>query len=229
MNQLVKKLSIISLTIFIVSCGGGNVDLVKTGIFDDYKNTTVGKAFDAWGVCDQGTTWGDFETDNGTMIVEYKCNYLNSKKVAAGLPKGILSGQGSVEKANEFFKNFCAGQQFGQMMTNPLQTLSGQNEIPECNLTFDRYIRSLATPSSIDVQFTINLDDTFQVTYVGASMGSYSTSSVFPDMDAFLDMVMNNNVFDQNAVDVIVSNAAMYARDGDMVSTKKGMEFSNLK
>ncbi len=53
----------------LTGCGGSSeIDIVKKGKLNGFEQTTVGKAFDAYF---NKPNWRNFETDNGTKIVEF--------------------------------------------------------------------------------------------------------------------------------------------------------------
>ena len=67
-NFILKIIGLVVVLLTLTACGGGNVNMVKTGTFNDYQGTTVGDAFDNWDIC-SSTSWDEFETDNGRNIV----------------------------------------------------------------------------------------------------------------------------------------------------------------
>ena len=204
-----KNIILLIAGIFILSgCGSDYTSLVKDGVFNDHKQTTVGRAFDAWQQCDMGVTWETFETDSGVNLVEYNCTILETKKEFAKqtFTSWMESGNSS-EQIDKNLKPQCAFQE-------------------NCNLTGDRYLRSLATPLNIVFQFTVNLDSSFDTTYVGVSMGSFDLdlSSLGTPGD-FVDLVMSNLVLSDNTFDQIHTSIAMFVPDENLVNESKAERF----
>lgn len=122
----IAKMIIVGIVVLLVSgCfGGGNVELVKNGVFDDYKSMTVGKAMDNWKECDE-KEWTEFESENGTNIVEFTC--INTE----------MSNIADIKNAYSNNKDKLSSVDIISMTTS--------------------------------IQFTINVDDTFELSYAGST------------------------------------------------------------
>lgn len=68
-----KTLYIVPIIAALAGCGS-DVDLVKKGIMDFNKTTTVGQALDNWSSCEK-KEWESFETDNGMTVVQFTCHH----------------------------------------------------------------------------------------------------------------------------------------------------------
>lgn len=168
------------VTVFTLSgCGVDNISLVKGGVFDDHQQTTVGRAFDAWQACDMGVTWETFETASGINIVEYKCMISETKKKFArgAYGVGMIAGMKSEKAANNYLNTMCS--------------VMGRTD---CNINVEDYPALLATPYNVVLQFTMNLDDTFEATYIGVSMGSAEASLASQGVEpgAWVGLIMND-------------------------------------
>jgi len=202
-----KKIILLIAGVFILSgCGSDYTSMVKDGVFNDHKQTTVGRAFDAWGQCDKGVTWEEFETDSGVNIVEYNCTILETKKAFGKNTMDMM------DKLNEDDLNETLG----------IQCLYQEN----CNLTLTRYRRTLATPFNIVFQFTINLDNSFDTSHVGAIMGSQEVDlSALGTPADFVNLVMVNRFLSDTAIDQISTAIAKFVPDDDLVSDSKAKAF----
>ena len=211
-RRKLKKITLLIAGIFILSgCGPDYTSQVKDGVFNDHKQTTVGRAFDAWQQCDMGVTWDTFETDSGINIVEYTCSILGTKQEFAKKTLKTWMDNGiDAEQADENLKPLC-----------------GFDET--CNLTGDRYLRTLATPIEIVFQFTINLDSSFDTTYVGSRLGELDQDlSTLGTPADFVEIVMTNDEFSDITMDRINTSIAMYAADEDLVSESKAETFFGI-
>ena len=208
-----KKLIISIISLIITGCGTDYTSMVKDGTFNDYKSTTVGRAFDAWKQCDMGVTWEAFETDNGTNIVEYNCRIYESKKQDA---RNIFSTvQNNFRGDEERFDKFLLDT--GCALDKIYQIQNFEN----CNLNSDTYLRSLATTLNMTIQFTVNLDDSFETSYIGAGMGSYEINLIEYELgsfDDYINMVMSNDTLSQNSLDRMHFLLAKYVPDQELVS-----------
>lgn len=68
-----KVLLAVPFLIALTGCES-DVDLVKLGIMEFNKTTTLGKALDNWKSC-ENREWEEFETDNGMKIVQFTCRH----------------------------------------------------------------------------------------------------------------------------------------------------------
>ena len=173
--------------------------MVKTGAFDDYQGTTVGDAFDNWSVC-ENTSWTEFETENGRNVVEYECE---AKKQSY---RDLINIYEMLDHA-EMRDTVC--------FSVVIQGL-------DCNFTVDRALKVLKDGITYRVQFQVNLDDTFEVAYLGASSPKVGeidmTNSGLLNVVEFLDFVMYNDeslndTTPGGPVDLVASNIALL---GDM-------------
>lgn len=195
-NFILKIIGLVVVLLTLTACGGGNVNMVKTGTFNDYQGTTVGDAFDNWDIC-SSTSWDEFETDNGRNIVEYNCVV---ERTGYG---GMIEFISNVD-ADEVYNIVC--------LTNLLQGI-------ECNFSVQRYVQALKDGITFVVQFQVNLDDTFEITYLGASSPKVGEINLW-EYDLltpvdFLDFVMFNDSSINTAgadgpVDILVTNLATY-------------------
>ena len=146
------------LAILILTGCGNNVDSVKSGVFDDYQSTTVGKAFDNWGMCDS-VTWEEFETSNGRNIVEYNCFQKNSLSPYLTDKEGIYTG--------------------------------------EIMFATERLNKIIRQGVNLKIQFQINLDDSFDISYIGASSEGFKESNMAPvgSPDDFIGLIMANQIY----------------------------------
>jgi len=67
-----KKIILIAISTIVVSCGG-DIDLVKSGVFNSFPQTTVGDALDSWSEC-VSSSWENFETSNNSRYVNFYCS-----------------------------------------------------------------------------------------------------------------------------------------------------------
>jgi len=200
------KIKIITALLLIPSLsaaqfwGTDYVSQVKEGVFNDYKQSTIGVAFDGWKQCDEGTNWTEFETDNGRNIVQYTCTSNEAKKEhALALRDWVFAAYPSREEGLKAESTQCLAEQFQQI---------------ECNFTWVKYFQVLQTPLNIIFQFTINVDDSFEISYIGAELGGIEMDiSSFGGVNDFLDIIMGNDTFNQNTIDAIHMYIAK--RDGD--------------
>ena len=151
-------LALAILAILTLTGCGNNVDSVKSGVFDDYQSTTVGKAFDNWEVCDS-VTWEEFETSNGRNIVEYNCFQKNSLSFYLTDKEGIYTGE-------TLFAN-------------------------------ERLVKIIRQGVNLKIQFQINLDDSFDISYMGVSSEGFKEYNLAPigSPGDFLDVIMANQRF----------------------------------
>ena len=200
------KIKIIAALLLIPSLSAaqfwGNiyVSQVKEGVFNDYKQSTVGVAFDGWKQCDEGTNWTHFETDNGRNIVQYTCTSLEAKKEHMfALRDRVFTRYPTREEGLKAEPTQCLAEQFQQI---------------ECNFTWVKYFQVLQTPLNIIFQFTVNVDDSFEISYIGAELGGIEMDiSSLGDVKDFLDIIMGNDTFNQGTIDAIHTYIAK--RDGD--------------
>jgi len=217
-NHISLKICAIILIALTVSCSD-NISQIKEGTFSAYQNTTVGRAFDSWSICDE-TQWSEFETDNGSQIVEYSCTILDSKKVPGiELIQQLMSVQGSEENVDKVFKSICNGAGFAELLLS--------QEVSECKLSYDRYLRSFATPSRITVQFRVNLDETFDISWAGHEMGEYSSNTDI-DINTLVEIIMNEVTFGNTDYDMLNTNTASYASESDFVSRNAAEDFFGI-
>ena len=91
------------VSVLFVGCGS-DIDMVKSGVMQFNKTTTVGEAFDNNKDCKKGE-WESFETDNGAKVVQFTCyrkgvkEYFNKvksflKKVDDLSPLDVISNTG---------------------------------------------------------------------------------------------------------------------------------------
>ena len=206
-NFILKIIGLVVVLLTLTACGGGNVNMVKTGTFYDYENTTVGDAFDNWDIC-SSTSWDEFETDNGTNIVEYKCKA--STQGYDNLINTLNSFDADVIES--ITETICAPIAIAQLYSGG----------PACKFTMNRLKSVLRDGITYTVQFQVNLDDSFEISYLGASSPNVGEISLW-EADLltpvdFLDYVMYNNAYLNEAstggpVDIISSNIATL---GDM-------------
>ena len=199
-NFLVKIIGVMLVLITLTACGGGgNVNMVKTGTFNDYQGTTVGDAFDNWSMC-ENTYWTEFQTENGRNIVEYECE---AKKQSY---TGLI--------------NIYEMSDHGELRDTVCFPVVIQGL--DCNFTVDRALKVLKDGITYRVQFQVNLDDTFEVSYLGASSPKVGeidmANSGLLNVEEFLDYVMYNDeslndTTPGGAVDLVSSNIAQL---GDM-------------
>ena len=215
------------IAMVLTSCGESNVELVKSGAFTDHQNTTVGRAFDAWVPCDS-TLWESFETDNGTNIVEYHCFIRESKKIVGQeLFSKALRGFSSVEEADkEITRSVCTTKAMSILFDTQAILQGALNEKQTCNFTLARYIRALATTQSVKVQFTVNLDSTFNVSYVGHKVGEYDYNEGM-DIGSVVSVIMGNEDVSE-IYDAVATAFAMNASESDLVSEQEAVSFLNL-
>ena len=201
-NFILKIFGLIAALFILTACGGGNVNMVKTGVFNDYQGTTVGSAFDNWSIC-ENTSWVEFETENGRNIVEYKCTATRQGY------DNLLDTLNSfdVDVAENLVAGICAAIDLAQL-------LSGG---PSCKFTMERVKNVLKDGITYTVQFQVNLDDSFEIFYLGASSPNVGELNLWAnevlDPEGFLDYVMYNDASLNDsspggAVDIISSNIA---------------------
>ena len=206
-NFILKIVGLILVLVTLTACGGGNVNMVKTGVFNDYQGTTVGDAFDSWSMC-ENTSWTEFQTENGRNIVEYKCKA--STQGYDNLINTLNSFDADVIES--ITETICAPIAIAQLYSGG----------PACKFTMNRLKSVLRDGITYTVQFQVNLDDSFEISYLGASspnVGEVSLweADILTPVD-FLDYVMYNNAYLNEAssggpVDIISSNIATL---GDM-------------
>lgn len=68
-----KLLLAVPMTLALAGCGS-DIDLVKGGIMEFNKTTTLGKALDNWKSC-ENREWEEFKTDNGVKVVQFTCQH----------------------------------------------------------------------------------------------------------------------------------------------------------
>lgn len=66
-----KGLIAIPFLAVMVGCSS-DIDMVKDGVMDFNKTTTLGEALDNWGSCGK-REWESFETESGVKVVEFSC------------------------------------------------------------------------------------------------------------------------------------------------------------
>ena len=211
------KIKIIAALLLIPSLSAaqfwGNiyVSQVKEGVFNDYKQSTVGVAFDGWKQCDEGTNWTHFETDNGRNIVQYTCTSLEAKKEHMfALRDRVFTRYPSREEGLKAEPTQCLAEQFQQI---------------ECNFTWVKYFQVLQTPLNIIFQFTVNVDDSFEISYIGAVLSYMDRKdqlheiemdiSSLGDVNDFLDIIMGDDTFNLRTIEEIHTYIAK--RVGDSV------------
>ena len=198
-NFILKIFALIVVLATLTACGGGNVSSVKNGVFDDYQGTTVGDAFDNWNIC-ESTSWSEFQTENGRNIVEYRC---------AAAKTGYSSLIAVLETLDV-------------EDTESAMCVSVIWQGLECNFTVERMKQTLKDGITYLVQFQINLDDSFETTYLGAfspKVGEIDLTALgLITIDELLSSIMSNDIFINDVtpggpVELLASNIAL---NGDM-------------
>ena len=198
-NFILKIFGLIVVLATLTACGGGNVSSVKNGVFDDYQGTTVGDAFDNWNIC-ESTSWSEFQTENGRNIVEYRC-------AAAKTGYSSLIAMVETLDAEDVESVMCVSVAWQGL---------------ECNFTMERLKQTLKDGITYLVQFQINLDDSFEMTYLGAyspKVGEINLEELeLIYIDELLSVIMSNDVSLNDvtpggSVDLLASNIALH---GDM-------------
>ena len=198
-NFILKIFALIVVLVTLTACGGGNISSVKNGVFDDYQGTTVGDAFDNWSLC-ESTSWSEFQTENGINMVEYRC-------AAAKTGYSSLIAVLETLDVEAIESEMC--------FTVIWQGL-------DCNFTVERMKQTLKDGITYLVQFQINLDDSFEMTYLGAyspKVGEINLEELeLVYIDELLSVIMSNDVSLNDvtpggSVDLLASNIAL---NGDM-------------
>ena len=52
----------------------GDITMVKNGVVDFNKTTTVGQVLDSWQTC-MSRDWKSFKKNNGVTVVEFNCQH----------------------------------------------------------------------------------------------------------------------------------------------------------
>ncbi len=73
MNKIRLAIASLTASLFLAGCFNSDVDLVKDSVMEFDKTLTIGEALDNWKACEK-TSWEQFETQNGKQIVEYTCS-----------------------------------------------------------------------------------------------------------------------------------------------------------
>ena len=212
-----KKIKIIAVLLLIPSLsaaqfwGTDYISQVKEGVFNDYKQSTVGVAFDRWKQCDKGTNWTAFETPNGRNIVQYKCLTWEAKKEhALALRDSVFDKYPTREEGLKAEPRMCEWERIQQI---------------ECNFTWVKYFSVLQIPIHIVFQFTVNVDDSFEISYIGAVLSYMDRKdqlheiemdiSSLGDVNDFLDIIMGDDTFNLRTIEEIHTYIAK--RVGDSV------------
>ena len=181
--------------------GTDNVSMVKEGTFNNYKQSTIGVALDRWKQCDVGTNWTAFETDNGRNIVEYTCTSLEPKNVASSATRNALLGFDDATIKN-VEAQLCLPQNARGL---------------ECGVTVEKIINALNPdkPLKFFMQFTINVDDTFDADYIGVELQGVQMDLLDPDvgigasLDDFLGIIYSNSTFPTAVFEALATFVAM--------------------
>ena len=132
--------------------GGGastpRIDLVKNGILDFDKSITVGKALDNYRFF-RSTAWKEFESDQGRNIVEFTGEFDLFALAEEGLNIPGMYGDG-----------FGSPSLFDMRDREHMKLCLSNRE--NCILSVKNY--------TMTIQFIINLDDTFEIAYIGCSL-----------------------------------------------------------
>jgi hypothetical protein len=159
-----------------------DIELVKTGILDDYPQTTVGAALDNWQEC-SASGWESFELANGTKFVNFNCS-INVQEYVQGAPfdSCITTMQSWALSDFSFF---------------PYMVMCAQVDNEKVQLVSSR------VSANLQMQFQVNLDDTFQFTRTALldSSGVEMRSPIFPDL---LDVIYADNQLSDEAYNLIV-------------------------
>lgn len=83
-----KKIFLIAPIVMALTGCGSDLDLVKGGIMEFNKTTTLGKALDSWKSC-ESRNWEEFETDNGVKVVQFACQHKVTQYMSKA--KSLLS------------------------------------------------------------------------------------------------------------------------------------------
>tara|TARA_B100000131_G_scaffold151795_1_gene147241 strand:+ start:256 stop:885 length:630 start_codon:yes stop_codon:yes gene_type:complete len=195
---IIALLSLFSFQLYASIWGTDYESIVRDGVFNDYKQSTVGVAFDGWSQCDVATDWEHYEEDNGRNMVKFTCTSREAKKEhALALRSTIMDAFPNKEKADEYASNVCAA-----------DIIQGYSN---CNFTWEKYFSSLQTPFKIGFFFQVNIDESFELIGVNASQGSFNVDLAgVGSVDDFISLVMRDNILPQNVIDIIHSEFGKY-------------------
>ena len=182
------KIIIPSVLVFLLmSCG--NDSTIQASYLDGYNSLSIGEAFNNWSVCDS-TSWEGFETANGTSIVEYQCTQFNGISEARENLRTIVSNPDLDAEAMQTIG--CAAYMF--------------NAEEGCTLEVQDYLDTLANPITFAIQFTVNQNDSFEISYIGFETSKSSFSADLNEVDEFLEIIYGDGVWGENYVDQIVTS-----------------------
>ncbi len=200
-NLILLVLVLISSNIFSQFWGTDYVSIVEEGEFDDTPGVTIGKKFNDWRVCDQGTNWEHLELD-GRNYVLFVCNILNSKGQDAMTLIGNVMSLGE-EKAEIIADN-----------VNGLLSAAGA----EKKFTWDRYFMSLATTHNIKIQFEVFDDETFELLtpYAGQGKDFLVDISSQGSADDFVSVIFSNGILPIALLDTITTEFASYVPSNEL-------------
>ena len=167
----------------------------------------MGDAFDNWSLC-ESTSWSEFQTENGINMVEYRC-------------KASTQGYDNLINTLNSFDAYTI-ESITETVCAPIAIAQLYSGGPACKFTVDRLKSVLIDGITYLVQFQINLDDSFEATYLGAyspKMGEIDLQELeLIYIDELLSTIMSNNVYLNDVtpggpVDLLASNIAL---NGDM-------------
>ena len=147
-----KKIILIAISTIVVSCGG-DIDLVKSGVFNSFPQTTVGDALDSWSEC-VSSSWENFETSNNSRYVNFYCS-VDISSIAQ-------NEKVEYEENPDRFYIICVQAMGFWSVPADTNGCGGEDqEIQEKIYTAER----LAVESNpiLQIQFILNLDDTFEL------------------------------------------------------------------
>lgn len=176
----------ICFSLFLVSCG--NDSTIQASYLDGYNSLSVGEAFNNWGLCDS-TSWQSFETENGRSIVEYQCTQFDEISETRENLRTIVS---NLDPDIDLQAIGCAEYLF--------------NLEEHCTFEVQDYLDTLANPITFAIQFTVNQNDTFEISYIGFETSESSFSANLNEVNEFLEIIYGDNVWSEDYVDQIVTS-----------------------
>ncbi len=206
---LLNLLYVCAMSISLVGYAGSAsaIDQVKDGILEMNKSTTVGEAFDNYDFFTK-TTWTKWKTKQGVTIVEFNgkmdlteafTNYELFKKFMTMSKADLKRSPEAMTAALEFMTMIQKAQETLDNLEIPKAeaiAMFGNMMTPEFEKQVLEKIKNdiiYKTAATFVVQFTINRDETFKISYIGVTLDGRDYG--YPVLDE-ISRIYNNDRMD---------------------------------